>query len=365
MAFRALFDKLFSNAEHPKLGSRRQMIKMVGAATAGAVGATMADAMPASANGNGTALLLGEENTCSGTTAAGTSVGIGLWGADTSVPDPPTGTGIGVQGSSAENVGVYGTSGPVSGILPNPPSGSASGVIGDSENGFGVFGLSKNFNGVEGQSGSGYGGSFSTGSGIAAVQALFGQYAVNAWGQSVGVYGRSDDDSGLLSSEPVAGVIGDSNSGPGVLGLAGNGNSGVYGESNGPSEIPGTYTAGVVGDSNDSTGVIGLSSTVNGVGGYTLADNNSGVAGFDTSAGGGYGLYGSSNINTGLWAIGGSNGYGVQAQGGKSQLHLVPAATAGHPTSGEHLHGELFADSSGDLWFCKASGTPGTWKKIA
>jgi hypothetical protein len=59
-----------------------------------------------------------------------------------------------------------------------------------------------------------------------------------------------------------------------------------------------------------------------------------------------------------------TSGYGVVAQGGKAQIVLIPASTAGHPTSGSHSLGELYLDSAGALFLCTASGTPGTWKKV-
>jgi hypothetical protein len=59
------------------------------------------------------------------------------------------------------------------------------------------------------------------------------------------------------------------------------------------------------------------------------------------------------------------SGYGVQATGGKAQLYLVPASTAGAPTSASHNRGELFLDKNGALFLCTASGSPGTWKQVA
>jgi hypothetical protein len=58
------------------------------------------------------------------------------------------------------------------------------------------------------------------------------------------------------------------------------------------------------------------------------------------------------------------DGYGGLFEGGKAQLRLVPATTAGKPTTGAHTKGEIYMDSAGSLFVCTASGTPGTWKKI-
>jgi hypothetical protein len=121
----------------------------------------------------------------------------------------------------------------------------------------------------------------------------------------------------------IAQLPGGSSSGIGVEGYCDGTGQGVYGTSNGIGVIgvsPSTSgltqpsVAGVVGDSDGGPGVSGLSSggagveghsTVeNGVSGYTTADNNSGVAGFDQSTGGGYGLYGQSDNGVALWANG-------------------------------------------------------------
>jgi hypothetical protein len=59
------------------------------------------------------------------------------------------------------------------------------------------------------------------------------------------------------------------------------------------------------------------------------------------------------------------HGCGATLQGGRAPLRLLPAETAGVPASGHHEVGELFVDSHGALFFCKVTGTPGTWVKIA
>jgi hypothetical protein len=59
-----------------------------------------------------------------------------------------------------------------------------------------------------------------------------------------------------------------------------------------------------------------------------------------------------------------TSGYGVSAQGGLAPLYLVPAAGPGAPTSGNHAAGELVVDSSGVIWLCQGTGTPGTWVPV-
>ncbi len=59
--------------------------------------------------------------------------------------------------------------------------------------------------------------------------------------------------------------------------------------------------------------------------------------------------------------------YGAELGGGKAPVLLVPASAAGRPqaASGAHAKGELYVDANGDLFLCTASGTPGTWVKVA
>jgi hypothetical protein len=54
-------------------------------------------------------------------------------------------------------------------------------------------------------------------------------------------------------------------------------------------------------------------------------------------------------------------GYGASLNGGLAPILLSPASTAGAPTSGTHVLGELYVDSNGVQYRCAAAGTPGTW----
>ena len=58
---------------------------------------------------------------------------------------------------------------------------------------------------------------------------------------------------------------------------------------------------------------------------------------------------------------------GLEASGNQAAIRLDPAkGTRGPPTTGHHLMmGEMMVDSFGNLFFCKANGTPGTWVKVA
>ena len=42
----------------------------------------------------------------------------------------------------------------------------------------------------------------------------------------------------------------------------------------------------------------------------------------------------------------------------------TPKGTAGRPTGGSHVIGEVYVDSKASLFVCTKSGTPGTWRKV-
>jgi hypothetical protein len=123
-----------------------------------------------------------------------------------------------------------------------------------------------------------------------------------------------------------------------------------------------------------------LSADKDGLGGISLA-GGTGVKGqgkFGTlgisSTSGGFGAWGQhtgsgNGVNgdsvTGAGVHGKStSGYGGVFEGGKAQVRLVPKSTSGRPTTGSHARGELYLGSTGTLFICVASGTPGTWRKV-
>jgi len=153
-----------------------------------------------------------------------------------------------------------------------------------------------------------------------------------------GQSGAPGPDHGIAAvvgtSDRNTGVAGDSNQAPGVFGLG---------------------RAGVVGTSGDQTGIFGASDTGRGVLGQ------SGAAGPDL----GIAAVGGTSANaTGVSGSSGSS-YGGLFSGGQAPLRLVPASTQGPPTGGAHQVGEFFVDRDGNLFFCKASGPPPTWFRIA
>ena len=137
-------------------------------------------------------------------------------------------------------------------------------------------------------------------------------------------------------------------------------------------------SAGVVGQHTaDGFGVLGQSATGIGVkartGGLSTAAvsaENSGSGGFGIWAitADGVGIYG--EAQGGATPVGvvarGNLGVGLEASGARAAIHLSPNLTiTGAPTTGAHSMGELMVDKNGDLFLCKAAGTPGTWVKVA
>ncbi|MCU0270018.1 MAG: hypothetical protein MUF83_15420, partial [Acidimicrobiales bacterium] len=79
-----------------------------------------------------------------------------------------------------------------------------------------------------------------------------------------------------------------------------------------------------------------------------------------------WGVHGTGDL-AGVWAEGNiaATGVALRAEGGRAQLLLVPLGTAGPPSSGSHLRGELLVDVAGTMWLCVSGGTPGTWRELA
>ncbi|KAA1418734.1 hypothetical protein F0U44_09585 [Nocardioides humilatus] len=78
-------------------------------------------------------------------------------------------------------------------------------------------------------------------------------------------------------------------------------------------------------------------------------------------AGSGTSIYGSSASGTGIRGVS-PNGRGGVFTGAKAQVNLTPGALATHPTDG--VRGDLYMDSTGNLWLCKTSGSTATWTQL-
>ncbi|MEZ5141446.1 MAG: hypothetical protein R2726_02860 [Acidimicrobiales bacterium] len=83
------------------------------------------------------------------------------------------------------------------------------------------------------------------------------------------------------------------------------------------------------------------------------------------------GVYGLSSAVGGVGVRGNVNasgaGIGLQGRGRSAALWLEPVAGNGPPAgrSTAGVAGMLDADDNGDVWACVATGTPGTWRKVA
>ena len=132
---------------------------------------------------------------------------------------------------------------------------------------------------------------------------------------------------------------------------------------------------GVLGASDTGTGVFGTSDTGTGVlgrttgqygtsvGGLASGSDSQGVLGFSSGVNGqGVNARAPGTFGRGIYGYGGK--YGAELGGGVAPLRLEPSATAGAPTTGAHLVGELVVSSDGHLWFCRTSGTPGKWVRL-
>ena len=58
-----------------------------------------------------------------------------------------------------------------------------------------------------------------------------------------------------------------------------------------------------------------------------------------------------------------TNARGIVSASKLAQLQLTPGTQTTHPKAG--AAGDLFVDKSARLWFCKATGSPATWVKLA
>jgi hypothetical protein len=133
-----------------------------------------------------------------------------------------------------------------------------------------------------------------------------------------------------------------SGTGPGVrgvntggYGVKGEGLTGVWGLSSSAG-----FAANYGQNTNAGWGVVGDGKGAAYSGVMGRSDNGSGVRGESTS------------------------GYGGYFEGGKAQLMLKPAGSAGKP-GGAHAKGEIYMDSAGTLFVCVKGGNPAKWKKLS
>jgi hypothetical protein len=219
----------------------------------------------------------------------------------------------------------------------------------------GVFGESKEGIGVQGQSATEAGviGISDSSVGVKGLAGKLGDGVRGVADSGVGVRGSSSSNDGIAGSsggDRRSGVFGDNTDTKNVT-------FGVSGRTQSP------QGAGVNGFSVPGIGVRGTSTTNDGIVGTSSGDRKSGVFGDNTDTTRvTFGVSGRSQSPQGAGVFGFSDlGYGGQFSGARAPLRLQPGTTVGRPTTGNHQTGEFFVDRNGDLFFCKVSGTPGTW----
>ncbi len=93
------------------------------------------------------------------------------------------------------------------------------------------------------------------------------------------------------------------------------------------------------------------------------------IGAWATESGHSTGLYAftaASGNSQAIAAVGvGDESYGVRVMGVRAALFVTPFGSAPSARSDAHSAGELTVDSTAQLWLCVASGTPGTWRKLA
>jgi hypothetical protein len=218
------------------------------------------------------------------------------------------------------------------------------------------------------------------------VAATSGAEAISVYGRTAGFSPFPAGKAAVLGvSTTLTGVKGQSGAAEGVLGRSQTGPAGVKGERGASGLTP--PAAGVAGDGSDVPGVVGASASDVGVVG-TTAGSGAGVRG-DIPSGAGTAVHArtagtgpglivettstsrtspaakitEAGTNTGL-VVQSVKGRGATFQGKIAALRIVPTSSAGAPTTGAHQPGDLIVDSTGNLFLCTASGTPGTWRQV-
>jgi hypothetical protein len=275
----------------------------------------------------------------------GSSEAADYWGLYSEVTN-----GIGVNATSQNAVAVRGTSNStagstfaIEGVMGSTTPGGFSAAVRGQNNGTGGLGL-----GVWGShAGSGWGGYFTSASGI-------GLNAVGGSGTGVNATGAT----GVTALGDTIGVAASSTTGRGVVA------AGTAAQIQLTPGSAGTHPAsGAAGDIYvDSTAqpwfCQGGANWVS-----LIAGGPQGQAGAQGQPGG-QGLAGAQGSAGAQGQTGAQGPAGAPGQPGKTgTLRLIPSSSAHPPRSG--TAGELFVDSSHRLWFCKKGGLRASWKQIA
>jgi hypothetical protein len=248
-----------------------------------------------------------------------------------------------IEAISSGNAAILGVGNSVPGLTSEGVLGAGDiGVRGDGSNdGIGVKGDSFNKIGVQGNSFHGIGvqahsetdiGLDASG-GLIAISAGSSPNPNNPSAIPAGSIGVVADrvETGVNATGVKTGVRGFSNNGHGVEAQSSHGNA-LVAQAN---TQAGTFVAGVQAIGDEA--VVARGTTI----GLDVTANGSAVAAVS------------------------NNGVGGDFSGKEAPIRLGAASTPGAPTSGVHHRGELYVDSNGDLFYCKADGTPGTWKKVS
>ena len=99
--------------------------------------------------------------------------------------------------------------------------------------------------------------------------------------------------------------------------------------------------------------------------GQELSSYPAAVAGYARNVVG-HGVYGYSSTAAGVGVVGYGTAAatGLLARGGRANIELHNDGDAPASRTDAHSRGEMIADSNGGLWYCTASGSPGTWQRL-
>ncbi len=149
-----------------------------------------------------------------------------------------------------------------------------------------------------------------------------------------------------------------------TIGVAGHSTRGANGASIGVMGVS-SVNAGTGVSGTAFTDGIGVSGNCGnnglGVSGLTVGTAAYGVFGF-ASKPDSFGVGGTSSAGTGVAAVS-TTGVALNV-GGNGRMVLASNLTAGAPTTGARVAGEVVRDGNGDLYICYAAGTPGSWRKL-
>jgi len=337
--------------------SRRQLLKLAGAAVAGAAASGIVAGNAAATNGE--PVTLGDWKTASSPTRT-----------------DMVGT-MSVQGGQAflfqAGAGGFGTF---------MESAALAGFTVASDVSTGVFGRSSHTNGVGVLAKS-----FGTSSLAAGMHAVCdaslgtGLKAESAYGVGIDVKGGQW---GILANSTITGGIGVQGTSTDYVGVWGAGQTGTKGVGN-PNGYGvdgsafGTTGVGVIG--TGPTGVKAVGSGQTSIGLHAIAPQavyavGSGSYGIGVNAVGVAAVVaqGTSSTGTGLIATGDIGArvdgtrFGLSSSGARAAMKLT-AGSASKPTpparTDAHEVGEIEVDQLGELWYCVAAGTPGTWRTLS